>query len=182
MNVIPVLRLGSVSCDSRGCNHSYSIVVSSIEGVSFHPKKGETLGIVNESGCGKSVTALSIIRLLPKSQVPFESSRVLFNQIPIIDIEESLGSGATTPCRELGRLSRGEIAALVGVAPMTCDSGQLRGRARILGGRSSSSYDDVFTDGEPSPVDVGRDLDCVPACRLCNRAGPGRVATPRDMY
>ncbi len=40
-------------------------VVQAVDGVSFMVEKGETLGIVGESGCGKSVTALSIMRLVP---------------------------------------------------------------------------------------------------------------------
>jgi peptide/nickel transport system ATP-binding protein/oligopeptide transport system ATP-binding protein len=40
-------------------------VVRAVEGVSFFIKKGETMGLVGESGCGKSVTALSIMRLIP---------------------------------------------------------------------------------------------------------------------
>ncbi len=39
--------------------------VRSVDGVSFTVNDGETLGIVGESGCGKSVTALSILRLVP---------------------------------------------------------------------------------------------------------------------
>ena len=37
-----------------------------VDGVSFHIDEGETLAIVGESGCGKSVTALSILRLIPE--------------------------------------------------------------------------------------------------------------------
>ncbi len=41
-------------------------VVRAVDGISFHIKKGETLGMIGESGCGKSVTALSIMRLVPQ--------------------------------------------------------------------------------------------------------------------
>src|SRR3954471_623941 len=40
-------------------------IVRAVDGVSFHVMPGETLAIVGESGCGKSVTALSILRLVP---------------------------------------------------------------------------------------------------------------------
>jgi ABC-type dipeptide/oligopeptide/nickel transport system ATPase component len=39
--------------------------LTAVDGVSFPVHRGRTLGIVGESGCGKSVTALSIMRLLP---------------------------------------------------------------------------------------------------------------------
>jgi peptide/nickel transport system ATP-binding protein len=42
-------------------------LTEAVGGVSFSLRSGRTLGIVGESGCGKSVTALSIMRLLPKS-------------------------------------------------------------------------------------------------------------------
>ncbi len=40
--------------------------VKAVDGVSFNLRKGETLGIVGESGCGKSITALSVMRLVPE--------------------------------------------------------------------------------------------------------------------
>lgn len=41
-------------------------VVKAVDGVSFSLQRGEVLGLVGESGCGKSLTALSLMRLLPK--------------------------------------------------------------------------------------------------------------------
>jgi oligopeptide transport system ATP-binding protein len=40
--------------------------VHAVNGVSFHVNEGETLGIVGESGCGKSVSVLSVMRLIPQ--------------------------------------------------------------------------------------------------------------------
>jgi peptide/nickel transport system ATP-binding protein len=44
---------------------TYGGVVQALDGVSFQVKKGETLGLLGETGCGKSVTALAILRLIP---------------------------------------------------------------------------------------------------------------------
>jgi peptide/nickel transport system ATP-binding protein len=52
-------------------------VLFPVDDVSFHVKKGQTLGIVGESGCGKSQTALSIMRLIQKPGV-IESGDVIF--------------------------------------------------------------------------------------------------------
>jgi oligopeptide/dipeptide ABC transporter ATP-binding protein len=53
--------------------------ICAVDDVSFEVKKGKILGIVGESGCGKSVTALSIIRLLPKPTGFIESGQILFH-------------------------------------------------------------------------------------------------------
>jgi oligopeptide/dipeptide ABC transporter ATP-binding protein len=53
--------------------------VTAVDGVSFTVEKGKTLGIVGESGCGKSVTALSIIRLLPQPMGKLLGGRILLN-------------------------------------------------------------------------------------------------------
>jgi oligopeptide/dipeptide ABC transporter ATP-binding protein len=52
--------------------------VQAVDGVSFSVEKGQTLGIVGESGCGKSVTALSIMGLIPKPPAKIAGGSVLF--------------------------------------------------------------------------------------------------------
>lgn len=52
--------------------------VTAVDGVSFHIKKGKTLGIVGESGCGKSVTSMSILRLIPPQSGKIASGEILF--------------------------------------------------------------------------------------------------------
>ena len=54
-------------------------VAKAVDGVSFHLKRGETLGIVGESGCGKTVTSLSILRLLPKPAGRIVGGEILLN-------------------------------------------------------------------------------------------------------
>lgn len=51
-------------------------VVKAVDGVDLYVRRGETLGIVGESGCGKSVTSLSIMRLIspPDGSSPARSS------------------------------------------------------------------------------------------------------------
>jgi len=53
-------------------------VVKAVDGVSFALKRGEVLGLVGESGCGKSLTALSVMRLLPKGAVRLPGENLLY--------------------------------------------------------------------------------------------------------
>ena len=52
--------------------------VHAVNGVSFHVNEGETLGIVGESGCGKSVSVLSVMRLLPQPPAKISADSVYF--------------------------------------------------------------------------------------------------------
>lgn len=52
-------------------------VVKSVDGVSFSIEKGKTLGIVGESGCGKSITSMSLMRLIPKPGKIVEGEMIL---------------------------------------------------------------------------------------------------------
>jgi len=57
--------------------YTYEGVVKALEGVDVHVNKGETLGLVGETGCGKTMTGLSIFNLIP-SPGQIEGGRVLF--------------------------------------------------------------------------------------------------------
>ena len=54
-------------------------VFSAVDNVSFYVKKGEIVGLVGESGCGKSVTSLSVLKLIPTPPAKVESGQILFN-------------------------------------------------------------------------------------------------------
>ena len=60
-------------------------VVKAVDGVSFSLKRGEVLGLVGESGCGKSLTALSVMRLLPKGGARTIKGEVLLDGENILE-------------------------------------------------------------------------------------------------
>ncbi|MGD9300157.1 MAG: ABC transporter ATP-binding protein [Desulfobacterales bacterium] len=82
--------------------------IRAVDDVSFQIKKQQTLGIVGESGCGKSVTALSIMRLLPKPVGIIESGQIVFNGSDLIRI----------PADEMHKI-RGRRISMVFQEPMT---------------------------------------------------------------
>lgn len=53
--------------------------IHAIEDISFSMEKGEILGVVGESGCGKSMTALSILRLLPTPPIEISGGQILYD-------------------------------------------------------------------------------------------------------
>lgn len=62
--------------------------VQAVRGVSFDVKPGETLGLVGESGCGKSVTARSIMRLIPQPPGRISGGQVLFEGQDLLAFDE----------------------------------------------------------------------------------------------
>jgi oligopeptide/dipeptide ABC transporter ATP-binding protein len=69
--------------------HTSEGVYKSVDGVSFGIGKGQTLGVVGESGCGKSVTSLSILRLLAIPPGRIESGSVYFRGKDLLKLSES---------------------------------------------------------------------------------------------
>jgi oligopeptide transport system ATP-binding protein len=63
-------------------------VVKAVDGVSFHLMPGETLGLVGESGCGKSITALSIMRLIPSPPGKIVSGEIIFEGEDILRMSD----------------------------------------------------------------------------------------------
>jgi oligopeptide transport system ATP-binding protein len=82
--------------------------VHAVNGVSFHVNEGETLGIVGESGCGKSVSVLSVMRLLPQPPAKISSESVYF-------IDNDLSEASEEEMRRV----RGSQIAMIFQDPMT---------------------------------------------------------------
>ena len=64
-------------------------VLPAVRNVSLTLSPGETLGIVGESGCGKSITALSILRLVPRPPARFASGRIRFGGRDLLQVSEA---------------------------------------------------------------------------------------------
>ena len=64
--------------------HTEENIVKSVRNLDLTIHKGETLALVGESGCGKSVTALSAMRLIPTPPGKFESGRILFKGLDLL--------------------------------------------------------------------------------------------------
>ena len=68
--------------DVRNLNVSFHTddgVFKAVDNVSLHVKRGEIVGLIGESGCGKSVTSLSILKLIPSPPGKIDSGQIFFN-------------------------------------------------------------------------------------------------------
>lgn len=83
-------------------------VINAVNGVSFHVDAGETVGVVGESGCGKSVTALSLMRLVPSPPGRIAGGSIVFKGNNILAMKD----------RDLRNL-RGKDMAMIFQDPLT---------------------------------------------------------------
>jgi oligopeptide transport system ATP-binding protein len=82
--------------------------VTAVNGVDFNIRPGETVGLVGESGCGKSVTALSLMRLVPSPPGRIEAGSIIFGGRDLLKLGD----------RELRRI-RGREMAMIFQDPLT---------------------------------------------------------------
>jgi peptide/nickel transport system ATP-binding protein/oligopeptide transport system ATP-binding protein len=94
--------------DLRVHFHTLEGTVKAVNGVSFALNKGETLGLVGESGCGKSVTALTILRLIPSPPARIASGQVMLQ-----------GENLVEALNERMRQIRGGQISMIFQEPMT---------------------------------------------------------------
>jgi peptide/nickel transport system ATP-binding protein len=80
-----------------------------VDGVSLTLNKGRTLGLVGESGCGKSVTALSVLRLVPSPPGKIVGGKITVSGTEILSLSESRM-----------RAIRGKLVSMIFQEPMTC--------------------------------------------------------------
>ena len=83
-------------------------VVRAVDGIDLHINHGETLGVVGESGCGKSVTALSIMRLIPQPPGKIIEGEILYNGTNLVDL----------PANQMRKI-RGKEISMIFQEPMT---------------------------------------------------------------
>lgn len=73
--------------DLRTYFYTYEGVVKAVDGVSYELEEGETLGLVGESGCGKSVSALSVMRLIPDPPGKIVAGEIQFENEDILKVD-----------------------------------------------------------------------------------------------
>ena len=112
----PLLRVE----DLKTWFHTEEGTATAVDGVSFEVGPRETLGIVGESGCGKSVTSLSILRLVPQPPGDIVAGRILFRGIDLLALSE----------KEMRKIPRQHDIAMIFQEPMTslipCTGGATR--------------------------------------------------------
>ena len=100
---------------------TYAGIVEAVRGVSFELETGEVLAIVGESGCGKSVTAQSIMRLIPEPPGNITAGRIIFNNEEILNQPE-----------KRMRSIRGNTISMIFQDPMTSLNPVLNVRTQII--------------------------------------------------
>jgi peptide/nickel transport system ATP-binding protein len=103
--------VGDILLDVRDLRTHFHVMdgtVRAVDGVSFSIRRGGRLALVGESGCGKSVTALSIMRLIDTPPGEFAGGEILFDGVDLLTVDD----------RTIRKIRGGEIA-MIFQEPMT---------------------------------------------------------------
>jgi oligopeptide transport system ATP-binding protein len=152
--------------------------VKAVDGVTFYLRKGETLGLVGESGCGKTTVGRTILRLLPATEgkvlfdgknvfeQPSTSMRALRRQMQIIFQDPG---GSLNPRMRVGHIV-GEPLAVHGLAA----GDELRHRVESLLERcglwkgAADRYPHEFSGGQRQRIGIARALALQPRLIVCD--------------
>jgi len=107
---LPILEIIGL----KTCFYTEQGVVRAVDGVSFAIEKERTLGVVGESGCGKSVTALSIMGLLP-----YPAGKIIAGQILFYKNRDCIDLARLNPRGQVMRSIRGNEISMIFQEPMT---------------------------------------------------------------
>ena len=155
--------------------------VKAVDGVSFHIRKGETLGLVGESGCGKTTTGRCILQL----DRPTEGA-IVFDGVNLVELDQRAlrpyrqkiqvifqdPYSSLNPRMKIGDII-GEPIKVHGIVP---DAGKRRGRVRELlslcglDPRFADRYPHEMSGGQRQRVGIARALSLNPQFIICDEA------------
>lgn len=90
--------------------HTYAGEVQAVRGVDFEIRRGEILGIVGESGCGKSVTSNAIMRILQSPPAEYKSGHIMFRGLDLLTVSEKRMQGIRG--KEIGMIFQDSLSSL----------------------------------------------------------------------
>jgi peptide/nickel transport system ATP-binding protein len=84
-NMVPLLEVRGLGVEFQTRGGTAHV----LEDIQLHIQRGETLGLVGESGCGKSITALALMRLIPQPPGRITSGQILFDGQDLLQLPEA---------------------------------------------------------------------------------------------
>ncbi len=154
--------------------------VQAVRGISFDVAKGEALVIVGESGCGKSVTAQTLMRLYPENDVQIKNGSILFDGIDLVRADEKtmekirgekIGMIFQDPMTSLNpTMTIGkQIAESLRLHKKTAKKEAMKSAVQIIEAvripnaeRRARQYQGEFSGGMRQRAMVGLSISCVP--------------------